>query len=48
VVGARRGKSVIYSLYDDHVGVLLAEAVAHTEHLRARLRPETELRAVSR
>ena len=48
VVGARRGKSVIYSLHDDHVGVLLAEAVAHTEHLRARLRPETELRAVSR
>ena len=47
VVGARRGKSVIYSLHDDHVGVLLAEAVAHTEHLRAR-RPRAELRAVSR
>ncbi len=46
VVGARRGKSVIYSLHDDHVGVLLAEAVAHTEHLRASLRPVSELRAV--
>jgi hypothetical protein len=39
---------VIYSLYDDHVGVLLGEAVAHTEHLRARPRPEAQLRAVSR
>jgi len=34
VIGRRRGKSVIYGLYDDHVGVLLAEAVAHTEHVR--------------
>jgi DNA-binding transcriptional ArsR family regulator len=34
VVGRRRGKQVIYALHDDHVGVLLAEAVAHTEHLR--------------
>jgi DNA-binding transcriptional ArsR family regulator len=37
VIGERRGKSVIYALHDDHVGVLLAEAVAHTEHLRERL-----------
>ena len=34
VVGERQGRSVIYALHDDHVGVLLAEAVSHTEHLR--------------
>jgi DNA-binding transcriptional ArsR family regulator len=34
VVGERRGRSVIYALHDEHVGVLLAEAVAHAEHLR--------------
>jgi DNA-binding transcriptional ArsR family regulator len=47
VVGARRGKSVIYSLHDDHVGVLLAEAVAHTDHLRLTRRAGPQLRAVS-
>jgi len=46
VVGERRGKSVIYALHDDHVGVLLAEAVAHTEHLRRRHVPERRLRPV--
>ena len=34
VIGERRGRSIIYSLHDDHVGVLLAEAVAHVDHLR--------------
>jgi DNA-binding transcriptional ArsR family regulator len=34
VIGERRGRSVIYALHDEHVGVLLAEAVAHAEHLR--------------
>jgi DNA-binding transcriptional ArsR family regulator len=34
VVGERQGRSVVYALHDSHVGVLLAEAVAHTEHLR--------------
>ncbi len=34
VIGRRRGRQVIYALHDDHVGVLLTEAVAHTEHLR--------------
>ncbi len=34
VVGERQGRQTIYALHDDHVGVLLAEAVAHTEHLR--------------
>ncbi|HEY4918037.1 MAG TPA: metalloregulator ArsR/SmtB family transcription factor [Solirubrobacteraceae bacterium] len=34
VVGEREGRSVIYAVHDDHVRVLLAEAVSHTEHLR--------------
>jgi DNA-binding transcriptional ArsR family regulator len=34
VVGERQGRNVIYTLHDDHVGVLLAEAVSHAEHLR--------------
>jgi DNA-binding transcriptional ArsR family regulator len=33
VTGDRRGRQVIYSLHDDHVAVLLAEAIAHTQHL---------------
>jgi DNA-binding transcriptional ArsR family regulator len=44
VVGERQGRQTIYALHDDHVGVLLAEAVAHTEHLRLGLavRPARE------
>lgn len=34
VVGERRGRSVTYSLYDDHVAELLDQAVYHVEHLR--------------
>jgi DNA-binding transcriptional ArsR family regulator len=34
VVGDRQGRQIIYALHDDHVGVLLAEAVSHVEHLR--------------
>jgi DNA-binding transcriptional ArsR family regulator len=34
VVGERQGRRVIYALHDDHVGVLLSEALAHVEHLR--------------
>jgi DNA-binding transcriptional ArsR family regulator len=34
VVGERRGRQVIYALHDDHIGVLLAQAVSHAEHLR--------------
>ena len=34
VVGERQGRQIIYALHDDHVGVLLAEAVSHAEHLR--------------
>lgn len=34
VIGERHGRSVQYSLHDDHVAVLLSEAVSHVEHLR--------------
>lgn len=34
VVGERSGRTVTYSLHDDHVAVLLREAVSHVEHLR--------------
>ncbi|SIS23487.1 ArsR/SmtB family transcription factor [Williamsia sterculiae] len=34
VVGARTGRSITYSLYDNHVAQLLDEAVYHSEHLR--------------
>ena len=44
VVGERQGRQTIYALHDDHVAVLLAEAIAHTEHLRLGLavRPARE------
>lgn len=34
VKGTRRGTQVIYSLHDDHVAVLLAEAIGHVTHIR--------------
>jgi len=34
VDGQRHGRSVTYSLYDNHVAQLLDEAVFHAEHLR--------------
>jgi DNA-binding transcriptional ArsR family regulator len=34
VTGTRHGRSIVYSLYDNHVAQLLDEAVYHTEHLR--------------
>jgi len=34
VVGERRGRRIVYSLHDSHVGVLLNEAVHHLEHVR--------------
>jgi ArsR family transcriptional regulator len=42
VVGERVGRQVVYSLYDDHVGELLAQAVAHVEHVRLGLSPKHE------
>ncbi|WP_018178808.1 ArsR/SmtB family transcription factor [Jongsikchunia kroppenstedtii] len=43
VVGTRAGRSIKYSLYDNHVAQLLDEAVYHSEHLRLGLadRPRT-------
>jgi DNA-binding transcriptional ArsR family regulator len=34
VRGQREGRKTVYALHDSHVGVLLAEAVYHVEHLR--------------
>lgn len=34
VSGTRRGRSVIYALYDNHVAELLDQALYHVEHLR--------------
>ena len=34
VDGVRSGRSVTYSLYDNHVAQLLDEAIYHAEHLR--------------
>jgi len=34
VEGERQGRSVLYSLYDDHVAELLDQAIYHVEHLR--------------
>ncbi|MCH5676866.1 ArsR/SmtB family transcription factor [Streptomyces gilvus] len=34
VVGTRNGRSVVYSLYDNHVAELLDQALYHVEHLR--------------
>lgn len=36
VTATRRGKTTIYALYDDHVAMLLDQAVYHSEHLRLR------------
>ncbi len=47
VVGERDGRNVIYSPHDDHVGVLLAEAVSHTEHLRLGLTSGAATPAIS-
>ncbi|MEU1012490.1 metalloregulator ArsR/SmtB family transcription factor [Streptomyces sp. NPDC005890] len=38
VTGERRGRSVIYALYDNHVAELLEQALHHVEHLRLGLR----------
>ncbi|GLY88353.1 ArsR/SmtB family transcription factor [Actinoallomurus iriomotensis] len=34
VLGTRNGRSVVYSLYDNHVAELLDQALYHVEHLR--------------
>ncbi|MGW6487609.1 ArsR/SmtB family transcription factor [Streptomyces sp. NPDC055056] len=44
VTGERRGRSIIYALYDNHVAELLEQALYHVEHLRLGLHdsPTTE------
>ncbi|MEV8565391.1 metalloregulator ArsR/SmtB family transcription factor [Streptomyces sp. NPDC051322] len=34
VTGERRGRSIVYALYDHHVAELLDQALYHVEHLR--------------
>jgi ArsR family transcriptional regulator, nickel/cobalt-responsive transcriptional repressor len=38
VVGSRYGQRIVYSLYDNHVAMLLDEAIYHSEHLRLGVR----------
>jgi DNA-binding transcriptional ArsR family regulator len=38
VVGSRSGQRITYSLYDNHVAMLLDEAIYHSEHLRLGVR----------
>ncbi|WP_369215709.1 ArsR/SmtB family transcription factor [Streptomyces flavofungini] len=41
VTGERHGRSIVYSLHDDHVAELLEQALYHVEHLRLGLRDST-------
>ena len=34
VTSTRDGKNIVYALYDNHVAMLLDQAVYHIEHLR--------------
>ncbi len=34
VVGTRSGRSIVYTLFDDHVAQLLDQAIYHSEHRR--------------
>ncbi|HEX4089037.1 MAG TPA: metalloregulator ArsR/SmtB family transcription factor [Trebonia sp.] len=43
VTGTRHGKSTVYALYDEHVAMLLDEAVYHSEHLRLGIRDDVAL-----
>ncbi|MGW2344958.1 ArsR/SmtB family transcription factor [Streptomyces sp. NPDC001661] len=40
VSSERKGRSIVYALYDDHVAQLLDQALFHVEHLRIGLRDE--------
>lgn len=42
VTSVRAGRSIVYSLYDNHVAQLLDEAVYHIEHLRLGIRGTTD------
>lgn len=47
VVGERDGRRVNYSLHDEHVGLLMEEAMSHVEHLRLGLTDHTHGREVA-
>ncbi|MFF5471365.1 ArsR/SmtB family transcription factor [Streptomyces achromogenes] len=47
VAGERRGRSVIYALYDNHVAELLEQALYHVEHLRLGLHDATPTAATT-
>ncbi len=36
VTGERAGQRIVYGLHDDHVAMLLDQAIYHSEHLRDR------------
>ncbi len=38
VTGTRDGRTIVYTLYDNHVAQLLDQAVYHIEHLRLGVR----------
>jgi len=42
VTGKRAGRTIVYSLHDNHVAQLLDEAVYHIEHLRLGVRDTPE------
>jgi hypothetical protein len=46
-VGDKRGRSVVYSLYDEHVAALIDQAVGHVEHLRLGAVSRSSQRAAS-
>ncbi|WP_198358705.1 ArsR/SmtB family transcription factor [Streptomyces fildesensis] len=50
VTGERRGRSIVYALYDNHVAELLDQALFHVEHLRLGVRdaPAAEGAAAAR
>nr|WP_145487748.1 MULTISPECIES: metalloregulator ArsR/SmtB family transcription factor [Streptomyces] len=41
VTGTRKGRSVVYALYDNHVAALIDQAIYHVEHLRLGLSDTT-------
>ncbi|MFG3202701.1 ArsR/SmtB family transcription factor [Streptomyces sp. NPDC048192] len=47
VVGTRKGRSVVYSLYDNHVAELIDQAIYHVEHLRLGLTDLTDAASVA-
>lgn len=42
VVGNRSGRSIVYSLYDNHVAELLDQAIYHSEHRRLGISDPTQ------